>query len=193
MDESMTILFIWVESIGILAPIAFILLHIFRQFFFIPVAVISIAGGMLFGSVAGIIFSLIGLTLSSVLLYFMLRQWQGMSRKLSTIKKRWFGEYRHLTVSQVAVLRLIPFIHYHLLSFCLYEREKTFKNYVKASFLSNIPLAFFYTIFGEFISRFTPTMILIILFSLSILIYVLREKVMIIKWHEFFKASGSTS
>lgn len=189
MNEELAMVLIMVEAGGIFAPIAFILFHFLRQFLFFPVALICIAGGVLFGTIAGTIYSLIGLLLSSLLFYVLIHRIPKTHEKLSKVKKKWFGEYRNLTTGQVAILRLIPFVHYHLLSFCLLERHKGFKEYLKASWITNIPLAFFYTIFGEFISRFTPTMIVIILFSLSILVYVLREKVTIIKWREFFKVA----
>lgn len=189
MDDKLALLLVMVETGGILAPIAFIFFHFLRQFLFIPVVVICIAGGILFGTVAGTIYSIIGLSVSSILFFILIERMPKTYRKLSRIKKKWFGEYRNLTVGQVTILRLIPFIHYHLLSFCLYERNSSLQQYMKASFLTNLPLAFFYTVFGEFISQFTPTLILIILFSLSLLVYVLREKVSIIKWDDFFKAS----
>lgn len=190
MDEELAMLFVMVEAGGIFAPIAFILFHFLRQFLFIPVAVICIAGGVLFGTVAGTIYSIIGLLLSSFLFLILIKRIPKTHEKLSRVKKKWFGEYRNLTVSQVAILRLVPFVHYHLLSFCLLERHTSFRDYMKASFIANLPLAFFYTVFGQFISSFTPTMIVIILFSLTILVYVLREKVTIIKWKEFFKATA---
>lgn len=187
MDEQLTMLLVMVESGGIFTPLAFILLHFLRQFFFIPVAVICIAGGILFGSVAGTFYSLIGLYFSSFLFFAMIRRLPKTHKRLSRIKRKWFGEYGNLTIAQITILRLVPFIHYHLLSFCLLEKQKNFKRYMKASFITNIPLALFYTVFGEFIKRFTPSIILIILFSLSILVYMFREKVTIIKWQDFFK------
>lgn len=187
MDEQLTMLLVLIETGGVFAPIAFILLHFFRQFLFIPVAIICIAGGILFGTVPGSIFSFVGLSGASILFYVLIKRMPKTHEQLSKIKKKWFGEYRNLTTGQVAILRLVPFIHFHLLSFCLLEKQKNFKNYMKAAILTNIPLTFFYTIFGEFITRFTPTMMVIILFSLSILVYLLREKVTIIKWREFFK------
>ncbi|TKC15754.1 TVP38/TMEM64 family protein [Robertmurraya kyonggiensis] len=190
MEDQMTMLLVMVETGGILAPIVFVLFHCVRQFFFFPVAVICIAGGVLFGTVAGTFYSMVGLFLSSILFYVLIKRMPKTHQKLSLIKKKWFGEYRNLTTGQVAILRLIPFIHYHLLSFCLMERHRGFRGYMKASFLTNIPLALFYTVFGEFISRFTPTMILVILFSLSILVYLLRERMTIIKWREFFKETA---
>lgn len=189
-DDRLAMFLVIIETGGIFAPLAFILLHFLRQFLFLPVAIICVAGGVLFGTVAGTFYSIIGLFLSSFLFYVLINRMPKTHQKLSMIKKKWFGEYRNLTTGQVAILRLIPFIHYHLLSFCLLERYKSLKDYMKASFFTNIPLALFYTVFGEFISRFTPTMILIILFSLSILVYVLREKITVIKWREFFKATA---
>ncbi|PLR81507.1 alkaline phosphatase [Bacillus canaveralius] len=186
MEDKWSFLFVLVETGGIFAPLAFVAFHLLRPFLFIPVVVVCAAGGVLFGTVWGTIFSLMGLMLVSLFFYFFIGKMPGTHRKLTNVKRKWFGEYRNLTVGQVAVLRVIPFVHYHLLSFCLLERTKTFQEYIKGSFLSNLPLALFYTIFGEFISRFTPVLVAIILFSLAILVYILREKVTVIKWKEFF-------
>lgn len=175
-----------IEFGGFLAPIAFILFHLLRQFLFIPVVVVCMAGGVLFGVVYGTIFSLFGLFLSSFLFYLIIDQLPKTYEKLSNIKRKWFGEYRNLTVGQVAILRLIPFVHYHLLNFCLMERDRSFQSYLKASLLTNIPLAFLYTMFGQFILTFTPIMIGIFIFSLAILFYLFREKMTIIKWCDFF-------
>ncbi|HLO10935.1 MAG TPA: VTT domain-containing protein [Pseudoneobacillus sp.] len=187
MDEQLSMVFILVESVGILAPLAFIFFHLFRQFLFIPVAIVCIAGGVLFGTVLGTIYSIIGLMLVSIMFYFVINRMPKTYDKLSKIKEKWFGPYLNLTVSQIAILRLIPFIHFHLMNFCLLQRKKSFKEYVWGSFFSNLPLAFFYTIFGQFISRFTPTMIVVILFALTVLVYLLRERMSVIQWKEFFK------
>ncbi|AIE60981.1 TVP38/TMEM64 family protein [Bacillus methanolicus] len=190
MNDEWSMLVILIEAGGVFAPAAFILFHVLRQFLFIPVAVVCIAGGIIFGTIWGTIFSLIGLMFNSLFFYLFINKMPKTYQKLSTIKKRWFGEYRNLTVGQIAVLRLIPFVHYHLLNFCLIERTKSFKEYMRGSCVTNFPLAFFYTVFGEFISRFTPSMIIVVLFALSVLVYILREKVAVIKWGEFFKAEA---
>ncbi|MFT8323161.1 MAG: VTT domain-containing protein [Bacillus sp. (in: firmicutes)] len=187
MNEQLSILFVMIELGGIFAPIAFIFFHTLRQVLFIPPMIVCIAGGILFGVTLGTIYSIIGLTLNCVFFYLIIKKMPKMHHRLSLLKKRWFGEYRNLTVGQISVLRLIPFVHYHLLNFCLLERRRSLKEYIKYACITNIPLAFFYTIFGQFIKQFSPTMMLIILFSLGILVYVLREKMTIIKWKEFFK------
>jgi uncharacterized membrane protein YdjX (TVP38/TMEM64 family) len=176
-----------IKAGGWLAPLAFIFFHLVRQFLFIPVPVVCIAGGVLFGTVWGTLYSLVGLIAASLLFFVLIKRMPNTRNRLSNIRKRWFGEYRKLTVGQIAVLRLIPFVHYQLLNFCLFERTKNMQSYLKGSLLTIIPLAFFYTVFGEFIATFTPTMIVIILFALSVLVYLLREKMTVIKWREFFK------
>jgi uncharacterized membrane protein YdjX (TVP38/TMEM64 family) len=112
----------------------------------------------------------------SLFFYAFIDRMPKTQERLVKIKNRWFGEFRNLTVGQITVLRLIPFVHYHLLNFCLMQRKQSFKEYMKASLLTNLPIAFFYTIFGEYISRFTPSLILCFLITLNILVYLLRER-----------------
>jgi uncharacterized membrane protein YdjX (TVP38/TMEM64 family) len=187
MNEDLSLLLIMVEAGGIFAPIAFILFHLLRSFLFIPVSVVIIAGGVLFGTLWGTIYSIIGLMGVSIFFYAFIDRMPKTQNRIIKIKNRWFGEYRNLTVGQIAILRLIPFVHYHLLSFCLKQRKPQFKEYLKASFITNIPIAFFCTIFGEYISSFTPAVIFITLLVLTTLVYFLREKQNVIKWKEFFK------
>jgi uncharacterized membrane protein YdjX (TVP38/TMEM64 family) len=191
LDERLLVAFAFIESSGFLAPIVFILFHILRQFVFIPVVLVCMAGGILFGSVLGSLYSLIGLTLLSIGFYFVIHKMPKTKEKLLTTKSKWFGRHAKLTVGQIAVLRLIPFVHYQLLNVCLMERKPGLKDYAVSSFWANLPLAFFYTVFGEFISQFSISMMILILFALSILFYVLREKVIVMKWKEFFQPAKS--
>jgi len=139
MEEQLSVLFVMVEVGGILAPIIFILFHTLRQFLFIPPILVCIAGGVLFGVTLGTIYSVIGLTINCLLFYAVIHRLPKTHRKLSTLKKRWFGEYRNLTLGQITVL------------------------------------------------RFSMTMVVIIMFALAVLVYILREKITVIKWREFFK------
>lgn len=179
----------FLEIGGIFAPLSFILFHTIRQFLFIPIVVVCLAGGLLFGSVFGSIYSLFGLTLSSLLIYFLLKLFPGIHDHLHKIKLKWFGPYMNLTEGQIALLKLIPFMHYQLLSYCILERKRNFREYVMSSLYTNIPVAIFYTVFGQFLSHFTPTMAIICLLALAVLIVILREKFVVIKWKDFFKVT----
>ncbi|MCC3356478.1 TVP38/TMEM64 family protein [Bacillus sp. REN16] len=193
MDETMTLLFVFIESTGLLAPIIFIGLHLIRPFFFIPVPVICIIGGILFGSVFGTIYSILGLTMLSIIFYFLYRQVPRLSKKVNALKQKWLGDKVNFTIGQIAILRLIPFINFHLLSLCIMDVTRNFRGYTKASFLTNIPVALLFTVFGQFIREFSTTVILAILLALTLLFYLLREKQVIIKWHEFFKPKTNKS
>ncbi len=180
----------YLELGGILAPLAFILIHILRPFLFIPVVVMCMAGGVLFGAVFGTAFSLIGLTISSFSLYFLLKRFPILHRRLRRIKIKWFGPYKNLTGGQIAVLKMIPFIHFQLLCFCLIERKGNFREYAGSSFFTNLPVAVFYTVFGKSFQQISPAAFLLFLLVLTVLIVVLREKFAVIKWKDFFKAAS---
>src|SRR5690625_3424632 len=115
----------------IIAPVLFILLHVMRPILFIPVTLICIAGGLVFGIVPGIILSIIGLLLSSMSFYFIANVMPSLTKRLIKMKKRIVGKDTSLTTGQMTILRLIPFIHYHLLSFIIYESSTGFKSYLK--------------------------------------------------------------
>ncbi|WAA11641.1 TVP38/TMEM64 family protein [Fervidibacillus halotolerans] len=189
LEGKTTYIISFLESSGIFAPVAFILFSTLRQFFFIPVVVVCIAGGVLFGTGFGSLFSLIGLTLSSFVSYLVLILFPSVTKKLYRIKNKWFGPYTTFTTGQITLLKLIPFIHFQLLSFCLFENRKSFSDYALRSLLSNIPVVIFYTTFGQFLKPFSPFIIILIFLALTILLNILREKMMVIKWDDFFKST----
>lgn len=176
----------YVELGGLFAPLLFICFHLLRPLFFIPVVFICISGGIFFGPIAGSFYSLIGITISSILFYWIyLKMPNGLNRILR-LKKRFFGEHRELTKAQIVLLRLVPFIHFHLLSLCLIEISSSFKEYTKASLLTNIPLAFVYTSIGGTIANLSPYTISVLMALLLVFLYLLRRKEIIIKWEDFF-------
>ncbi|WP_461179338.1 TVP38/TMEM64 family protein [Virgibacillus ainsalahensis] len=179
----------FIETGGLFAPILFISFHLLRPLFFLPVVFICISGGILFGAVAGTVYSIIGITLSSIIFYYIIKWMPKTFKKLLHVKKKLIGNHSVLTTPQITLLRLVPFIHFHLLSLCLIEISASFKDYTKLSLLSNIPLAFVYTSIGQWISNLTPIHIFAVLIALLPFLYLLRKKEIIIKWQEFFQLS----
>jgi uncharacterized membrane protein YdjX (TVP38/TMEM64 family) len=189
MDDKLAIILSYIQSGSVFTPFIFIAFHVLRQLLFIPVFAVCIAGGILFGPVFGTIYSIIGLTLSNICFYYIIGKFPKTKDKLLHLKDKLFGSHK-LNSSQIAILRLLPFIHYYLLSLCLMESNKGIKNYLYQSFLTNIPLAFVYTVFGHSISNFSPTIIVIILLSFTVLLYLLRERQNVVPWREFFRCKG---
>ncbi len=176
----------WLGASGALAPILFIFLHILRQFLFIPVGFICILGGVAFGVIFGTIYSLIGITLVSLYFYFLVKSLPKSYTRFMKLKERWFGKRSTLSFGQITILRLVPFLHFHLISLCLIEITRNFKDYTKASVFTNVPLAIVYTSVGSWLNQLTLQWMLTLLFILAVLFYALRRKEWVYKWQEFF-------
>ena len=181
----------FIETGGLFAPLLFISFHLLRPFFFLPVVFICISGGVLFGAVAGTLYSVIGITLSSIIFYGIIRWMPKTYNKLVKVKHSLIGKHTNITTPQITLLRLIPFIHFQLLSLCLIEISTNFKDYTKSSLLSSIPFALIYTSIGQWISNLSPFYIIIVFIILLPLIYLIRKREIYIKWQEFFHPSVS--
>jgi len=169
MDQFDTTLEAFIESAGWLAPLLFVLLHLFRPFFFLPVIVVCIAGGILFGFVEGAILSFVGLSLMSFVSYLLVMKFPKFREKVSRAKEKVFSD-KTISVSQVMILRIMPFVHFHLLSLYLIEMAKSFKEYMYFSMLGVILPAILYTAFGEIITEL-PWYLTTLLFALLAGIY----------------------
>ncbi|MCP8617071.1 TVP38/TMEM64 family protein [Salirhabdus salicampi] len=176
-----------VESSGLFAPMMFIGFHLLRPLFFLPVAFICVSGGILFGLVSGAIYSVIGITLSSILFYRIVKIMPRTVHRLARLRQKLFGEHAQITRGQIILLRLMPFIHFHLLSLCIIEMSKGFKEYFRLSFASNVPLAVVYTSFGQWISTMSPMLMAMIISAFLPFLYFLRKKEIVLKWEDFFQ------
>src|SRR5690625_1153674 len=79
-----------------------------RPILFIPVILYCILGGLFFGIVAGSIYSIIGLTLSSIIVYFFLHRTPKTFHHILSIKDKVLGRDTNFSKSQITWLRLIP-------------------------------------------------------------------------------------
>ncbi|PMC37087.1 alkaline phosphatase [Bacillus sp. UMB0899] len=175
-----------IQTTGFFAPIAFILFHMIRQFLFIPVAVVCVAGGILFGAQLGSVYSVIGLTGSSIIFYFVTKLFPKLLNRFMRMKEKWLGTYTNFSVIQIIILRMIPFVNFSLISLCILDKTKTFTRYAKLSFLTHIPSTILFTFLGASIQALPPVILVGIVIVLFILIYYFREKQVFIKWNDFF-------
>ncbi|WP_096202734.1 TVP38/TMEM64 family protein [Bacillus sp. FJAT-45350] len=180
-----------IENSGWLAPLLFIFLHVFRQVFFIPVVIICLLGGYLFGIVYGTIYSIIGLTAVSIVFYYIVKAFPSWLEKLSKMKNKWLGEREQLNLAQIMILRLMPLIHFHLVSLYLIETTKDFREYCKYSFYACIPPALAYTAFGHIISELPLQVGLAFVCMLAALFYFVGKKETQYKWNEFFETKST--
>jgi uncharacterized membrane protein YdjX (TVP38/TMEM64 family) len=78
-----------VLGLGLKAPLIFVGLVTFRQFFFLPSGVVLTAGGLLFGAVLGSLLGGIGIVLSALLLFLLARGMGG-----EWVRQRLRGRFR---------------------------------------------------------------------------------------------------
>ncbi|MGM8215559.1 TVP38/TMEM64 family protein [Bacillaceae bacterium W0354] len=175
------------DSTAYVAPMLFIFFHIIRPFLFIPVAFICITGGLIFGITYGALYSLIGVSLSSIIFYFFIRHIPSLFKRFSRLREKMFGKHSRLSVPQVVLLRVTPFIHFHLVSLCLIEMTRSFKEYARLSIITNVPLAVLYTSFGQWFQKLHFQHVLIVLGTILVLFYLLRTKEIVMKWEDFFQ------
>lgn len=175
-----------IETTGFFAPLVFILFHIIRQFLLIPVAIVCLAGGILFGTLPGSLYSVIGLTCASITFYFFSKLFPIFINRFVKMKEKWLGAYTNLSIMQIIILRVIPFVNFSLISLCILDKTKTFRRYTKVSFLTHIPSTLCFTCLGASIQTLSPLLIAGIVMMLLALIYFFREKQAFIKWSDFF-------
>jgi uncharacterized membrane protein YdjX (TVP38/TMEM64 family) len=185
MEDFLERSFHFIEQSGWLAPMFFVLLHVFRQVFFIPVLLICLLGGYLFGTFYGSLYSIIGLTSVSMVFYVLIHILPSMKEKLTKLKQR-FLKSRQINVPQLMIMRLMPFVHFHLVSLYLMESTKDFKTYTKYSFLVSIPPAIVYTAFGDMIHELPLAGTIVFASFLAILFLFFRKKRTNISWNDFF-------
>ncbi|AIY04665.1 hypothetical protein Plano_0700 [Planococcus sp. PAMC 21323] len=174
MDQFDQSLEVFMDNVGWLAPFLFILLHLLRPLLFLPVIAVCIAGGYLFGFFEGAFLSFIGLTLMSWVSYILVNKFPKFQAKMSRLKDKIFPD-RTLSVAQVMILRIMPFVHFHLLSLYLMEMTKSLKEYMVISALGLIAPAVLYTAFGRAISEL-PWYLTLSMFLLLAVVFSFIEK-----------------
>lgn len=165
----------FIEQAGWMGPLFFILFHLIRQVLFIPVLLICIVGGFLFGGVFGSIYSFIGLMGSSLSFYLLLSYVPWLHRRLARLKEKVLKKDPALNVWQLSLFRLVPFVHFHVLSFYAMEKSANVTEYMKQSFIMNIPMAIVYTSFGNLLYNLNTVGLVILASSLILLMILSRN------------------
>ena len=135
-----------ITSFGVFAPIVYIAAFVLLPVVFFPVAVLAVAGGLLFGLGLGSLYTLIGATINCTLMFL-------LSRSVGRIKIQALVEQRVNPVWQqrlkqsggrrgfflLIILRLIPAVPYGLINYAFGLTEMRFLPYLLASVIGIIP------------------------------------------------------
>ena len=135
-----------VSRYGNWAALAYIGLFALLPAFFFPVAVLALAGGLLFGLWWGSLYTFLGAILNCTLM-FLLARYAGreqveqlMKRKLSPL---WQNRLQSLNSSGgfllLVILRLIPAVPYNLINYAFGLTAMSYRTYILASAIGIVP------------------------------------------------------
>lgn len=131
----------WTNTLGLLAPVFFLLLYCLATIFFLPTMVLTLAGGALFGPVLGTLFNLIGATMGAACAFcisrYLVFDWLA-AKKNSRINKLIAGVEKQ-GWQFVALLRLVPIIPFNIVNYGLGVTHIKFSHYLITTAIFLVP------------------------------------------------------
>ncbi|OKH37782.1 TVP38/TMEM64 family protein [Calothrix sp. HK-06] len=143
---------IWVQSLGVLGPIAFMVIYNLATILFIPGSVLTLGGGVLFGVFWGSIYVFIAATIGATVAFligrYLSRDW--VSRQLEKYPK---FQAIHSAVAReglkiVFLTRLSPLFPFNLLNYAFGITQVSLKDYILGS-IGMIPGTIMYVYIGS--------------------------------------------
>ena len=138
------------SSLGLWAPIGYMVLYALATVAFVPGAIFALAGGALFGPVWGSLWNLLGATFGATLTFVVARyvagDWAG--RKAGGFLGRLIAGVDAEGWRFVAFVRLVPLFPFNLSNYALGLTRIPLHQYVIATFICMIPGAVAYTWLG---------------------------------------------
>jgi uncharacterized membrane protein YdjX (TVP38/TMEM64 family) len=123
----------WAQSVGMAAPLLFLLGHALMTVAPVPRTVFTLAAGLLFGPVLGVTLSLAATALSGVLAFGLVR-WLAGDFVLRHLDHKVFrtvdARLRRRGWLAVASLRLIPAVPFSMLNYCSALSSISFRHYL---------------------------------------------------------------
>jgi uncharacterized membrane protein YdjX (TVP38/TMEM64 family) len=141
----------WVEGAGAAGPVLFMGLYAVATVLFLPGAVLTLAGGALFGPLWGTLWNLTGATLGAALAFLIARHlgadW--VARRAGPRLQRLNEGVASEGWRFVAFVRLVPLFPFNLLNYALGLTRISFVTYLLATWVFMLPGAFAYTWLGH--------------------------------------------
>ncbi len=142
---------VFLEALGIWAPVAFVLVYALAAVFFVPGSVLTLTGGAFFGPVLGTALSLTGATLGASAAFLIARYLAG-----DWVARHTGGRLEKLVEGVesegwrfVAFVRLVPIFPYNLLNYALGLTRIALGHYVIATLSCMLPATAAYSYMGH--------------------------------------------
>lgn len=160
----------YIVQFGWLAPVIYILLFTVRPLILFPTSVLSVAGGLAFGTLLGVVYTVIGATLSALVAYYVavhfgdrfLRHFESSDYEKMQQKIEEDGFF------YVLILRLIPLVNFDLVSYASGLAKVRLPAFLFATTVGMIPGAFANNFLGSSLASGNLKMVL---FALAVLVF----------------------
>ncbi len=155
----------YIVQFGWLAPVVYIVLFTVRPLILFPTSVLSVAGGLAFGTLPGVVYTVIGATLSALVAYYVaIRFGDRFVRHFETSD---YEKIQHKIEEDgffyVLILRLIPLVNFDLVSYASGLAKVRLPAYVVATMVGMIPGAFANNFLGSSIASGDLKMVILAL------------------------------
>lgn len=144
----------YIIQFGWLAPLVYILLFTVRPLILFPTSVLSVAGGLAFGTLPGVVYTVIGATFSALVAYYLAIRFG--DRFLRHFESSDYEKIQHKIEEDgffyVLILRLIPLVNFDLVSYASGLAKVSLPAYLFATVVGMIPGAFANNFLGSSIA-----------------------------------------
>lgn len=164
-------------SFGIWAPVIYVIFYTLRPLILFPAGVLSMVGGLAFGPVWGLVYVVIGATISGVVEFFIARAF-GRDAVAKFIKGKFVNLDQAIErhgFKTVLLIRLIPNVPYDIQNYSLGLTRIKFRDYFLATSLGIIPGSFAFVYLGSSLTNFRQFWKIIIAVLIFIGIYFLQK------------------
>ncbi len=141
----------WVLSFGWIAPVLYIGLYIARPFVLFPASILSMAGGLAFGTWLGMLYTLVGAVTGAVLSFLLARKiGKGFfKRKGDPRMGKIESSMARKGFTMVLLLRIAPFVPFDLVSYSAGAARVRLRAFLPATVIGTLPGTFAYNFLGS--------------------------------------------
>jgi len=147
----------WIASLGSAGPLVFVGIYIVAVVAALPGSALSLSGGILFGSVWGVVLVSIGSTIGASLAFLISRYLAREPAAKWLAKNERFQKLDRMTEQHgwiiVLLTRLVPIFPFNLLNYGFGLTGVRFRTYVLWSWIGMIPGTIVYTVGGDALSQ----------------------------------------
>lgn len=157
LDKYLKALQPWIESLGPLGPLAFIAIYVIASVMAIPGSPLTIAAGVLFGSLWGVVWVSLGSTAAAAACFLIARYIARDSIEKNMKDNKQFQKLDNLTAEQgafiVAIVRLLPIFPFNLLNYGFGLTRVPFVTYLFWSWLCMLPGTILYVVGADAVKQ----------------------------------------